>query len=204
MQAGLGKKTVRRVGGETSASRAAILAATARLMATEGYASVSTRRVAAEAGLKPSLVHYYFPTTEDMLLALFRQGAQLSLERLEAALASPRPLHALWLYNIDQTQGVMAHEFMALASHRKALRAEIAAHGARLRAVQQPLLERILEGADRCLADCPAEGFSLILAGIARALVMEGGLGIASGHDQARACILQWIERIEPSSEQTP
>ena len=38
-------------------------------MIDEGYAAVSTRRVAAKAGLTPPLVHYYFPTTDDLLLA---------------------------------------------------------------------------------------------------------------------------------------
>ncbi|MFD1959100.1 TetR family transcriptional regulator [Novosphingobium panipatense] len=40
----------RRVGAETSATRAVIIEATNQLIRDEGYASVSTRRVAARAG----------------------------------------------------------------------------------------------------------------------------------------------------------
>src|ERR1039458_10291908 len=47
----------RRIGGEDSESRAALLDATERLMLEEGYAAVSSRRVAQAAGLKPQLVH---------------------------------------------------------------------------------------------------------------------------------------------------
>ncbi len=185
----------RRVGGERSASRAAILDATEQLMRDEGYGAISTRRVATEAGLKPSLVHYYFPTTDDMLLALFRRGAEDSVARLAAALASKRPLHALWQYNIDQVQTATALEFMALASHRKVLRAEIAAHAERLRTMQADVLAK---ASATIAGECPPEGFSLIMAGIARVLVMEGGLGIAGGHDAARASVEQWIARLEP------
>ena len=201
MAAGTSTASVRRVGAATSASRAAILDATEQLMRDEGYAAVSTRRVAAQAGLKPSLVHYYFPTTDDMLLALFRRGAELSVTRLEAALASDRPLHALWQYNLDQVQTAVAMEFMALASHRRALRTEIAEHGERLRAMQQALLARIAaHTAARPGAEAAPEGFALLLAGVARALVMEGGLGIAGGHDNARQFIENWIARLEPAS----
>ena len=48
----------RRIGAENSATRTAILDATELVMVEEGYANASTRRVAARAGLKPSLVHY--------------------------------------------------------------------------------------------------------------------------------------------------
>ena len=50
-------------------NRAIILDTTEKLMLEEGYAAISTRRVAKEAGLKPPLVHYYFPTTDDLFLA---------------------------------------------------------------------------------------------------------------------------------------
>jgi AcrR family transcriptional regulator len=200
MGQGTKKQPARRVGGENSASRAAILDAAERLMHDEGYGSVSTRRVAAEAGLKPSLVHYYFPTTDDMLLALYRRGAELSIARLEAVLASDRPLHALWRYNIDQTQTAGTLEFMALAGHRKVLRAHLAEHGDRLREMQTALVARIVESSHLLPDDCPPGGLSLVMSGIARALVMEGGLGISSGHAEARAFVEWWIDRLEPEA----
>ena len=86
---------VRRVGAETSATRALIINATESLIREEGYASVSTRRVAARAGLKPSLVHYYFPTTDDLLLSLSRKGAEESDQMIAKALEAEDPIR-LW------------------------------------------------------------------------------------------------------------
>src|SRR5271163_3490950 len=88
--------TARRLGAETSKSRAALLDAAERLMLQEGYAAVTSRRVAASAGLKPQLVHYYFRTMDDLFLALFRRRAEQGLERQVQALASRKPLWALW------------------------------------------------------------------------------------------------------------
>src|SRR4051812_8733078 len=99
-------------------SRKLILDATEQLMVDQGYASVSTRRVATEAGLKPSLVHYYYKTTDDLVIALYHREAEQTLRRLTQALASEKPLEALWKLNMDRTRTVLAGEFLALANHR--------------------------------------------------------------------------------------
>jgi AcrR family transcriptional regulator len=114
-------EAARRIGAENSATRAAIVEAAERVMLEEGYGAASTRRVAARAGLKPSLVHYYFPTTEDLLLAVNHKGAAEGDLRLEQALAAPDPLRALWRLLTDTSQTALALEMMALANHRKAI-----------------------------------------------------------------------------------
>ena len=126
----------RRIGTETSKTRAALLEAAERLMLEEGYAAVTSRRVAAEAGLKPQLVHYYFRTMDDLFLALFRQRAGQSLEGQARALASEQPLWALWELSRDPRGTALTMEFTAMANHRKAIRAEIAASAERYRAEQ--------------------------------------------------------------------
>ena len=86
--------STRRIGSEDSKTRSALLDAAQELMLEEGYAAVTSRRVAARADLKPQLVHYYFRTMDDLFLALFRRGAERNLDRQERALASPQPLRA--------------------------------------------------------------------------------------------------------------
>ena len=66
-------------------SRGLILDAAQKLMLEEGYAAVSSRRVAREAGLKAPLVHYHFPTTDDLLLALFRRAVAVELDKWDSA-----------------------------------------------------------------------------------------------------------------------
>ncbi|MBV8951082.1 MAG: helix-turn-helix transcriptional regulator, partial [Actinobacteria bacterium] len=91
----------RRIGAEDSATRTALLDAAMDVMLEEGYAAVTSRRVAARAGLKPQLVHYYFRTMDDLLVALVRRGAEQNLERQSRALASDDPLRAFWEYSSD-------------------------------------------------------------------------------------------------------
>jgi len=192
----------RRVGAESSATRTVILDATERLMLEEGYAAVSTRSVAGRAGLKAPLVHYYFPTTDDMLLAVYRRSADQNLERLSGALASDQPLRALWSLSTDQTRTALAVEFMAMANHRKLIGAEIARYVERFRAMQAEMLVRVLgdgvvDARAGDLKRCPPAGLSMLLAGVSRALIMEASLGISAGHAEAIAFVEGWLRSVE-------
>src|SRR5690606_8658395 len=63
-------KQPRKIGAESSKTRAAIMKATTQLMLEKGYAAVTTRQVAKLLGLTPALIHYYFPTTDDLLVSI--------------------------------------------------------------------------------------------------------------------------------------
>ena len=78
--------------GRDSATRKALIQATAQIMLEEGYAAATSRRVAAKAGVKPALVHYYFPSMDDLFLAVLRAGAEVNLDRQREALADDQPL----------------------------------------------------------------------------------------------------------------
>jgi AcrR family transcriptional regulator len=186
----------RRVGAESSETRARLVDAAEQVIRDEGYAAASSRRVAQVAGLKPSLVHYYFPTTDDLLLAVFKRGAAQSDAMIEQALASDDPVRALWRFFSDTSRTALTMEFLALAIHRDKIRAEIARHSETMRARQAELLERLL-GERLGEIGAPA-GLSLVLAGIGRALVMESGLGVDAGHAEARALVENWLDRLLP------
>ncbi|MEY4722287.1 MAG: hypothetical protein RIQ46_2012 [Pseudomonadota bacterium] len=190
----------RRVGAEGSATRAAILDATEALIRELGYGAVSTRKVAARAGLKPSLVHYYFPTTEDLLLAMSKRGADESDRMIEEALAAPNPLRALWGFLTDTSRTGISLEFMAMANHRKSLRAHMAEHCEAMRRREVEVFTRLLgDRLDKELG-IPPTVLSLTLTGIGRMLTMEGALGVTEGHAEARAYVENLLDRLAPDS----
>lgn len=188
----------RRVGAESSATRALILEAAEALIREEGYGAASTRRVAARAGLKPSLVHYYFPTTDDLLLSLSKRGADDSDRMIEEALKSDDPLRTLWRFFTDTSRTEMAIEFMALANHRKAIRAHMAEHVEAMRRREAEVLTQLIGDRLAGPGGCPPAGLSLLLAGIGRALIMEGALGVTAGHEEARRFVEDWLDKLAP------
>jgi len=84
------------LGLESAENRDVLLDAAEQLMREEGYAAVTSRRVAAKAGLKPQLVHYYFRTMDDLFLELIRRGTEQRRARLVRALESSEPLRGVW------------------------------------------------------------------------------------------------------------
>ena len=64
----------------------ALLDAAERLLADAGYAGITTRRLATEAGVNHGLVHYYFGSNENVLVhALERFTARLIARYSSAA-----------------------------------------------------------------------------------------------------------------------
>src|SRR2546425_3882141 len=112
----------RRIGAQDSKTRAQLLDAAERLLLEEGYAAVTSRRVAAKAGLKPQLVHYYFRTMDDLFIEVFRRRADRDLAGFERAVAADGSLRNLWRMNTDQRGAAFIIEFVALANHRKAIK----------------------------------------------------------------------------------
>ena len=76
-----GKMTAPKSVRRESTARQALIQATAQIMLEEGYAAATSRRVAAKAGVKPALVHYYFPSMDELFLAVLRAGAEINLQR---------------------------------------------------------------------------------------------------------------------------
>ena len=83
-------------GERRSTTSEALLDAAEAIMLDEGYAAVTSRRVAEQAGTDAALVYYYFGTMEDLFVALFRRNAQRRAADFGDALTSPQPLWALW------------------------------------------------------------------------------------------------------------
>jgi AcrR family transcriptional regulator len=174
-----------------------LIDATIHIMIEEGYAAATSRRVAAEAGVKPALVHYYFPTMDALYLAVFRRGAAAYLERQQNALASDRPLHAFWETLTEPKDTRLLLEFMGLANHRKEIRAEIAAWSERWREQQTTALNFIVREHGIDTYEFPPAGLAVVITSIGRSLILEQGLGAKGGHDEAIALVNRFLERFE-------
>ena len=185
-----------------SATCLALIRATAQIMLEEGYAAATSRRVAAKAGVKPALVHYYFPSMDELFLEVLRKGAEINLQRQREALSDAEPLHALWDLNGEQGSQLWM-EFMALANHRKAIRSEIAAYNARFRDLEEATLTMALRSHGVDTQEFPPVVMSMIVASLARILTLERGLGITRGHSEALAFVERYLDRFDMNAQRT-
>ena len=193
-------KRSRRLGMENAPSRTQLLEAADKILIEEGAHAISARRVADRAGLKPQLVHYYFPTMDDLLIAVFRRAQEEYLRRHEQALAVNQPLNALWKLNSEPQGTRRMMEFIALAGHREAVRAVILQSAAEFRKLQIAAISRVLKerGIDRTAF--PPAGVALLMATVSRGLVMEETLGLSLGHPELRSIVKRLLKSMEESS----
>ncbi|WP_101948768.1 TetR/AcrR family transcriptional regulator [Mycobacterium sp. 3519A] len=178
------------------ATRAALIEATAQIMLDEGYAAATSRRVAAKAGVKPALVHYYFPSMDDLFVAVLRDKAEENMAHQREAIAQAQPVHALWQLN-ETLDAQLFTEFLAMANHRKAIRSEIVAYAMRFRDLQEGVVTLALKARGLDLEQFPPVVMTMIMGGLARMVLHEKGLGITRGHDEATAFIERWLDRFE-------
>lgn len=188
----------RRLGAPDSKTRAQLVDAAEQLLIEEGYAAVTSRRVAARAALKPQLVHYYFRTMDDLFVEMFRRRAEQNLDRFEKAVAaSDGSLRGVWELNSDPGGAAFSVEFVALANHRKAIRAEIAGYAERFRAAQLQMVTTALASRGIDAERLPPVVALLMMTGITQVLAIEDALGVTSGHAETLAYISEAIGRLD-------
>jgi AcrR family transcriptional regulator len=190
----------RRIGTERSETRGVLLDATERVMLQEGYAAVTSRRIAKEVGVTPPLVHYYFPTLDDLFLAVFRRRADEELVKQARLIGADDPLRAIWDLATDPAAGAFTVEFIALSNHRASIRAEIAKHAERYRELQVEALEKAVEDGRVDLGDASARAVVVLLGNAGRGIVMEQMLKCTRGHDEARDLVDGWLGAREPDA----
>ncbi|TVS88221.1 TetR/AcrR family transcriptional regulator [Mycobacterium helveticum] len=187
----------RRIGAPDAKNRGLLLDAAEQLMIEEGYAAVTSRRLANKAGLKPQLVHYYFRTMEELFLEVFRRRADEGLQVQARLLQSPQPLWALWRFGTDPGFTRISMEFMALANHRKEMRAEIAHYAARFRQEQSQAVTAALQRYGEDGGDVPPVVWTVLMTSLSRFLVLEQAIGMSGGHAETITLVESYLRRLE-------
>jgi AcrR family transcriptional regulator len=79
-----------------SDTRAKILAAAFRRLATEGYAALSVREIARDAGVNHALINYHFRTKDQLVIAVLDAANQRLLARQAAMYQAPGGFAQKW------------------------------------------------------------------------------------------------------------
>lgn len=178
--------------------RQKLLDAAESVFREEGYGAATVRRIAKQAGMTHQAVFYYFGSQDEMLLTLLRRVTESYYAHLEKALNSASPVRGLWDLVSDPNSTKIGLEFIALANHNEAIRAELASNAVKIRALEAEAVKRHLEqkGIEPLLSP---ELVSILTNGLARLLVQEAMLGIHAGHEEAEALVDESLRNFEAS-----
>jgi AcrR family transcriptional regulator len=183
----------RRMGPESAATRFVLMDATEMVMREEGYAAVTSRRVAERAGVNQQTVYYYFETMDDLLLATYRRRTKTVEERFEAAASSSRPLQAFADVANDPDDAVLTMEYLALSNHNEIIRTETIAFGERFRREYVQKLAAQYSAVSPAAGRVPPFGIFMGLTYIAHLKGFEKAIGLSGGHRETDM-LVDWLE----------
>lgn len=178
-------------------TRQRLIEAASDILADEGYAAFTARRIAARAELKPQLVHYYFRSMEEMVVTVFQRTSEIYHKLHEAALTSERPLRALWELNSNMPEARNVLEYGALAKQYPKLRDEMRKSGQDYRALQIAAIERVYADHGHTNPKISAPALATLMSAVARTMVMENQVGMDTAHDATRDMIIDYLKSIE-------
>jgi AcrR family transcriptional regulator len=175
-----------------SAAEEALLDAAERLLVDVGYARITTRRLAEEAGVNHGLVHYYFGSIENLLVRTLERFTERLTSRQRELYAAEMPFIEKWrtamqfLISEDVTYEKVWLELQALGWNHADLRERLARVNADWRAV---LTEAFREPHRKLGIEMPLDALVSLVMTFNIGMIVERLGGIETGHE----ALLDWI-----------
>jgi AcrR family transcriptional regulator len=179
-----------------SAAEEALLDAAERLLVDVGYARITTRRLAEEAGVNHGLVHYYFGSNENLLVRALERFTERLIVRQRELYAADVPFVEKWrtamryLVSEDVTYEKVWLELQALGWNNADLRARLARVNAEWRAV---LTEAFAEPHRELRIDLPLDALVSLVITFNLGIMVERLGAIEAGHEELLDWIDQWL-----------
>jgi len=185
--------------------RDALLDAAERLLVEVGYAGISARRLAREAGVNLGLVHYHFGSMENVFLEALERFTGHLVERQKALYAADVPFIEKWrtamayLLGADLSSGYekVWLELQAMAWNKPELKKRLARVNARWRAVLTRAFGQAMReyGIDPDIF--PVEAVVSMVMTFNLGLMLERHTGVFAGHRELLGWIDRWMQSLE-------
>jgi AcrR family transcriptional regulator len=185
-------------------SREALLDAAERLLVDVGYAGITTRVLAREAGVNPGLVHYYFGSIDEVLLQVLERFTGQLIERQRAMYSAEGPFIDKWraamrYLDVDMESGYQKVwlELQALSWNRPELRDRVAQVIDEWRDVLVDAFGQAMHeyGIDR--RRYPTEAVVALVGTFNIGMILERHGGVDRGHEALLRLIDRWLEQLE-------
>jgi AcrR family transcriptional regulator len=179
-----------------AAAEQALLDAAERLLGEVGYAGITTRRLASEAGVNHGLVHYYFGSNENLLVQALERFTARLISRQRDLYTADLPFADKWrtamryLLSEDVSYQKVWLELQALAWNNTGIRTRLARVNAEWRAV---LTEAFEQPRRELGIGLPLEALVSLVMTFNLGIIIERLGGVEAGHRELLDWIEQWI-----------
>ena len=190
----------------TRSTSDAFLDAAERLLVEVGYAGITTRRLAAEAGANQGLVHYYFGSIDELFVQVLERFTERLIARQREMYAADVPFiekwRSAWRFqeeDIEQGYSKIWMELQALSWSRPDLQPRIAHVNAEWRAVLRDAFRRAAREYGLDEEEFPVEALVAMTMTFGQGFALERLEGISEGHAELLDWVEHWLEGLERS-----
>ena len=185
----------RRFGPRNSEISHAIMDATEKVIRDEGYAAVSSRRVAEVAAIQQSLVYYYFESMDDLLVATFQRRAERRMAVYEKDARSDKPVAAIWKDLNEGLDARMSFAFVSLASYNERVRDVYTSFLSQSRKLQANVIAKDATARGIDISPATPTALAFIIHSTSLVMAREAALGMTEGHDEVRSLLEGLLEK---------
>ncbi|HET9740334.1 MAG TPA: TetR/AcrR family transcriptional regulator [Solirubrobacteraceae bacterium] len=183
----------------------AFLDAAERLLIEVGYAGISTRRLAEEAGANHGLVHYYFGSMENLFVRVLERFTDRLIARQRAMYARhdmsgvEKWRTAMGYLESDLAAGYpkIWLELQALGWNRPDIAERVAAVNREWRDVLTDAFDRMLDEYDVDRDELPLPGLVSLVMTFNEGVMVERLSGISAGHRELMDMVEHWLGSLE-------
>jgi AcrR family transcriptional regulator len=196
--------------GAREVARTALLDAAERLLVEEGHAGITTRKVAATAGVNHGLVHYYFGSIEELLFQAMERYTERLLDRQRALYAAEIPFIEKWrqaMRYIDEDLEAgypkIWAELHAVAWNRPQFQQRMAKVHLQWREIFLDALARAEDELDFSRTPFSPDAFVALVATFNAGLLLERLVGLDRGHRELLEAMDAWLTSLAAGGKES-
>ena len=187
-----------------STTAESFLDAAERLLVEIGHASISTRRLAAEAGANQGLVHYYFGSMDELFVQVLERFTERLVARQREMYAADVPFiekwRTAWRFQQDDLEAGYSRiwmELQALSWSRPELRPRVVHVNEEWRGVLRDAFANAADEYGLDQDEVPVDALVAMTMTFAQGYAIERLEGIDEGHAELLDWIERWLEGLE-------
>jgi AcrR family transcriptional regulator len=183
------------------------LDAAERLLIGAGYARITTRGLAEEAGANHGLVHYYFGSMEELFLRVLERFTDRLVARQRAMYASDLPFVEKWREAMrylaeDRPYQKIWWELQAMAWNRPEFRTRVARVHRAWRDAMRAAVASALRRYRLDAGPLGTEAWITLIVTMNEGIILERLSGIDEGHEALLADLDRWLGALEARAEE--
>jgi AcrR family transcriptional regulator len=209
MTKSIASTTERDLIGSRETARTTLLDAAERLLIEVGHAGITTRKVAAEAGVNHGLVHYYFGSIEELLFQAMERYTERLLQRQRALYAADIPFIEKWRTAMGFIEDDLAAgypkiwaELHAVAWNRPQFQERIAQVHVQWREIFGDALAKAKDELHFERTPFSPDAFVALVATFNAGLLLERLVGLDEGHRELLAAMDRWLTSLEDDGKE--